>query len=254
MRVLRHPAGARRLAQPAGGGRARARSAAASSRGTARSCSPASTSAASATAPPASTSPRLVREAGATPGLERLRLSSIEVNHLDERADRRDARDAGGLAPPARAAPVGRRRACSRRWAAATRARPISAASRAPEGFNLTTDVIVGFPAEDDAAFERTLAVVEAAGITKVHVFPYSPRPGHAHRRRRHGAARGEAGAERAAARALGRGVPAPLAREGRLRGRRARRPAGPRLRGRLHSLARGRSGGRARARHERWT
>ena len=44
--------------------------------------------------------------------------------------------------------------------------------------FNLTSDVIVGFPAEDDAAFERTLRTVEAAGLTKVHVFPYSPRPG----------------------------------------------------------------------------
>jgi threonylcarbamoyladenosine tRNA methylthiotransferase MtaB len=44
--------------------------------------------------------------------------------------------------------------------------------------FNLTTDVIVGFPGEDERAFERTLAVVEQAGITKAHVFPYSPRPG----------------------------------------------------------------------------
>jgi len=44
--------------------------------------------------------------------------------------------------------------------------------------FNLTSDVIVGFPGEDERAFERTLQVVEQAGITKVHVFPYSPRPG----------------------------------------------------------------------------
>jgi threonylcarbamoyladenosine tRNA methylthiotransferase MtaB len=44
--------------------------------------------------------------------------------------------------------------------------------------FNLTSDVIVGFPAEDERAFERTLAVAEEAGLTKVHVFPYSPRPG----------------------------------------------------------------------------
>src|ERR671911_275666 len=44
--------------------------------------------------------------------------------------------------------------------------------------FNLTADVIVGFPAEDDAAFERTLETVRAARLTKVHVFPYSPRPG----------------------------------------------------------------------------
>jgi threonylcarbamoyladenosine tRNA methylthiotransferase MtaB len=46
------------------------------------------------------------------------------------------------------------------------------------EDFNLTTDVIVGFPAEDEPAFESTMRVVAAAGLTKVHVFPYSPRPG----------------------------------------------------------------------------
>jgi threonylcarbamoyladenosine tRNA methylthiotransferase MtaB len=45
-------------------------------------------------------------------------------------------------------------------------------------GLNLTTDVIVGFPTEGDAAFERTLELVERLGVTKVHVFPYSPRPG----------------------------------------------------------------------------
>jgi threonylcarbamoyladenosine tRNA methylthiotransferase MtaB len=44
--------------------------------------------------------------------------------------------------------------------------------------FNLTTDVIVGFPTETESAFRRTLRVVAAAGITMVHVFPYSPRPG----------------------------------------------------------------------------
>jgi threonylcarbamoyladenosine tRNA methylthiotransferase MtaB len=43
---------------------------------------------------------------------------------------------------------------------------------------NLTSDVIVGFPSEDEQAFERTLRVAELAGLTKVHVFPYSPRPG----------------------------------------------------------------------------
>jgi threonylcarbamoyladenosine tRNA methylthiotransferase MtaB len=46
------------------------------------------------------------------------------------------------------------------------------------DDFNLTSDVIVGFPTEDEPAFENTLRVVEDAGLTKVHVFPYSPRPG----------------------------------------------------------------------------
>src|SRR5207244_11230607 len=39
-------------------------------------------------------------------------------------------------------------------------------------------DVIVGCPGEDEEASGRTLDVVRRAGITKVHVFPYSPRPG----------------------------------------------------------------------------
>ena len=43
---------------------------------------------------------------------------------------------------------------------------------------NVTADVIVGFPAEDGASFERTLRFVERAGITRVHAFSYSPRPG----------------------------------------------------------------------------
>src|SRR5262249_54525913 len=35
-----------------------------------------------------------------------------------------------------------------------------------------------GFPTEDERVFRRTLGVLQEAGITKVHVFPYSPRPG----------------------------------------------------------------------------
>jgi threonylcarbamoyladenosine tRNA methylthiotransferase MtaB len=40
------------------------------------------------------------------------------------------------------------------------------------------TDVIAGFPGEDAAAFERTLAFVEESPCTYVHVFPYSVRTG----------------------------------------------------------------------------
>jgi tRNA A37 methylthiotransferase MiaB len=38
--------------------------------------------------------------------------------------------------------------------------------------------VIVGFPTETEDAFQNTLAAVETAGITRVHTFSYSPRPG----------------------------------------------------------------------------
>ncbi len=121
--------------------------------------------------------PRLVREVGATPGLERLRLSSIEVNHLDEdllAAMRETPTVSPHLHVPLQSGDDGVLDAMGRRYTSATYLRRLGRA----EGFNLTADVIVGFPAEDGAAFEQTLTVVEQAGLTKVHVFPYSPRPG----------------------------------------------------------------------------
>ena len=39
-------------------------------------------------------------------------------------------------------------------------------------------DLIAGFPTETEAMFENTLSLIEAAGLTFLHVFPYSPRPG----------------------------------------------------------------------------
>jgi threonylcarbamoyladenosine tRNA methylthiotransferase MtaB len=121
--------------------------------------------------------PRLVREVGATPGLARLRLSSIEVNHVSAElvaALRQTPAVARHLHVPLQSGDDRVLRAMGRRYDAATylrRLRPLS-------DFNLTTDVIVGFPGEDEAAFGRTLEVVAEAGITKAHVFPYSPRPG----------------------------------------------------------------------------
>ena len=39
-------------------------------------------------------------------------------------------------------------------------------------------DLIAGFPTETDEMFENTLRMVEEAGLTYLHVFPFSPRPG----------------------------------------------------------------------------
>lgn len=46
------------------------------------------------------------------------------------------------------------------------------------EDVHISTDVIAGFPGEDDRAFENTLNVLEKAGLGKLHVFPFSPRLG----------------------------------------------------------------------------
>jgi threonylcarbamoyladenosine tRNA methylthiotransferase MtaB len=121
--------------------------------------------------------PRLVREVGATPGLARLRLSSIEINHVNDElaaALRETPAVARHLHVPLQSGDDGVLRAMGRRYDSATYLRRLEPL----RDFNLTTDVIVGFPGEDEAAFERTLGIVQAAGISSVHVFPYSPRPG----------------------------------------------------------------------------
>ncbi|WP_144391436.1 tRNA (N(6)-L-threonylcarbamoyladenosine(37)-C(2))-methylthiotransferase MtaB [Pleionea sediminis] len=45
-------------------------------------------------------------------------------------------------------------------------------------GFNVTTDIIVGFPGETDEEFERSLAYIEQIGFGHIHIFSYSPREG----------------------------------------------------------------------------
>jgi threonylcarbamoyladenosine tRNA methylthiotransferase MtaB len=89
-------------------------------------------------------------------------------------------------------------------------------------------DVIAGFPTEDEAMFRRTLDLVDEAGLTFLHVFPYSARPGTPAARmpqvakeiRRERAARlrakGEAALERFLAREVGRRRRLLVEREGR--------------------------------------
>ncbi len=42
----------------------------------------------------------------------------------------------------------------------------------------LGADIIAGFPTEDEAMFQRSLDLVDEAGLTHLHVFPFSARPG----------------------------------------------------------------------------
>ena len=44
--------------------------------------------------------------------------------------------------------------------------------------FAITTDIIVGFPGETEKDFHDSIDLVKTAGLSRVHVFPYSPRKG----------------------------------------------------------------------------
>jgi threonylcarbamoyladenosine tRNA methylthiotransferase MtaB len=42
----------------------------------------------------------------------------------------------------------------------------------------ISTDIMIGFPGEDEEAFQHTCQVVEAVAFCRAHLFRYSPRPG----------------------------------------------------------------------------
>jgi threonylcarbamoyladenosine tRNA methylthiotransferase MtaB len=115
------------------------------------------------------------------PGVERVRLSSVEVIHVKDsllEALKTEAKVCPHLHVPMQSGDDEVLRAMGRHYDAAEYLEAIHTLRKAVPHVNVTTDVIVGFPTETEAAFERTLTAVEEAGITRVHTFSYSPRPG----------------------------------------------------------------------------
>ncbi len=116
----------------------------------------------------------------------RLRLGSVDPHEVD--ADLiallgRGVDEAGrGLCQhihlPIQAGDDGVLRAMRRAHRVADLERLVPRLRAAAPGIGLGTDVIVGFPGETDAAFERTLALFEAQAIPFAHVFVWSPRSG----------------------------------------------------------------------------
>ncbi len=123
----------------------------------------------------------LLIEAARVPGVERVRISSIEVIHVRNsivQALQREPKVCPHLHVPLQSGDDGVLEAMGRHYGAEEYLQTIGELREAVPEINLTTDVIVGFPNEDEEAFERTLDVVARAGISRVHTFPYSARPG----------------------------------------------------------------------------
>ncbi len=123
----------------------------------------------------------LMAQVARMPGVERVRLSSVEVIHVkDSLLDAlvTEPKVCPHLHVPMQSGDDAVLEAMGRHYTAGPYLQHVARVREAAPGVNVTTDVIVGFPTEDEAAFARTLDAVDAAGITRVHVFPYSPRPG----------------------------------------------------------------------------
>ena len=110
----------------------------------------------------------------------RLRLSSIEPWDLTERAFHLwdDPRLCRHLHLPLQSGCDATLQRMGRHYTSAEFEALVTAARRAIPDLAVTTDVIVGFPGEDDDEFAQSLAFVQRLAFARLHVFPYSLRPG----------------------------------------------------------------------------
>jgi threonylcarbamoyladenosine tRNA methylthiotransferase MtaB len=112
--------------------------------------------------------------------VSRLRLSSLEPWEVDETFLElwADARLCRQLHLPLQAGCDETLQRMGRRVTTGEFIRLVKAARAAIPDLAVTTDIIVGFPGEDEAASRTSRETVAATEFARLHVFPYSPRPG----------------------------------------------------------------------------
>ncbi len=124
----------------------------------------------------------LVRQLADLPGQFRIRLSSIEATEVTRELIDVLRESSGRVVPHLhlclQSGSDSVLRRMRRRWGTRMFLDRCQMLREALDQPALTTDVIVGFPGETDQEFEATLATCRAAGFSKIHVFPFSPRRG----------------------------------------------------------------------------
>lgn len=125
----------------------------------------------------------LVRRILAETEVERIRLSSIEPQHVTDELLEVWVRDGAGRCLPHFHLPLqsgddGVLRRMGRRYDTSFYADLVGRIREALPGVAIHADVIVGFPTEDAAAFGRSVAFIRSLDLAGLHVFRYSVRPG----------------------------------------------------------------------------
>jgi threonylcarbamoyladenosine tRNA methylthiotransferase MtaB len=124
----------------------------------------------------------LVRRILAETPVERLRISSIEPQHVDDELLRVWADHAPRTLPhvhlPLQSGDDGILRRMGRRYTSAEYAGIVARVRAALPGVAVHADAIVGFPTEDDTAWRRSFDFIRGLGLAGLHVFRYSARPG----------------------------------------------------------------------------
>jgi tRNA-2-methylthio-N6-dimethylallyladenosine synthase len=124
---------------------------------------------------------RLLEALAAVPGLARLRYTTSHPRDMDE-ALIAAHRDLPALMPylhlPVQAGADRILEAMNRRHTGDEYRRLVDRIRAARPDIALSSDFIVGFPGETDAAFEETLRLAADVGFASAYFFKYSPRPG----------------------------------------------------------------------------
>jgi threonylcarbamoyladenosine tRNA methylthiotransferase MtaB len=124
----------------------------------------------------------LVRLILAETSVERIRLSSIEAQHVDDELLRVWSDGAPRTLPhmhlPLQSGDDGVLRRMGRRYLSADYAAVVGRVREAIPGAAVHADAIVGFPTEDDLAWRRSIEFIRSLELAGVHVFRYSQRPG----------------------------------------------------------------------------
>lgn len=124
--------------------------------------------------------PDLVNYILSETGVERLRLSSLQPQDLTPRLLKlwSDGRICNHLHLSLQSGNDQVLQQMRRRYSTEEFANAVGMARRIIPDLAITTDVIVGFPGEDEEKFEDSYRFCESMAFANIHVFPYSPRPG----------------------------------------------------------------------------
>jgi threonylcarbamoyladenosine tRNA methylthiotransferase MtaB len=114
--------------------------------------------------------------------VERIRISSIEPQHVDDELLRVWADGAPRTLPhvhlPLQSGDDGVLHRMGRRYLSADYAGVVERVRRSIPEVAVHGDVIVGFPTEDEAAWRRSIDFIRSIDFAGIHVFRYSARPG----------------------------------------------------------------------------
>lgn len=114
-------------------------------------------------------------------GLDRLRISSIEMNELTDKVleiIRENPILVDHLHIPLQSGSDTILKAMNRKYLKQDFINKIEDIRKIRPNISITTDVIVGFPGETEELFMETVETIKKINFSKIHVFPYSRRKG----------------------------------------------------------------------------